>query len=659
MADRQDAPATLDASAGRQISSFSAPVRSHLKRIYESLSSISPKPAFIKQIQKDVIAESDGDPLASFSGFLTYMASTASRANRPVEQPDLSAPISQYFISSSHNTYLTGNQLYSDSSTDAYTNVLLRGCRCLEIDVWDGVAKSASASETSSVSTSTSTSDDEGEITVSIHSKSLQNHERNQKEKHGEVTHHHSRVKSLSRSLGKLMRHSPSTSPKTSKAADISFTAVTTTEEVVVHRPEPRVLHGHTLTKEIAFRDVCHAIRDSAFVTSDLPVIVSLEVHASLEQQQIMVDIMQEVWKGLLVDITPDLDIANCALPRLEDVRRKILIKVKWAPPSQGAENPHDTLEQSTSLEDTTDAAKGDTLTKKALQTKKEKAGKILQALGELAVYTRAYHFSHFNQPEATIPTHVFSLSEAAVREAHETHREALLNHNRRYLMRVFPSGLRVNSSNVDPSFFWQQGAQMVALNWQSCDKGMMLNDAMFADGPGWVLKPQGYRDADCSSDADLKPVTQTVDLSIEIFAAQQLPLPLGNSAKEKSFHPYVKCHLHLCKMEEATAAVKDRNANVVSKNTKMKLRTKTHSGIDPDFGGEKLTFPPATHIVQELSFLRFKIQDDEFGQDKLAAWASIRLDRLQQGYRFVRLQDARGRPSEGLLLVKINKQIS
>lgn len=55
----------------------------------------------------------------------------------------------------------------------------------------------------------------------------------------------------------------------------------------------------------------------------------------------------------------------------------------------------------------------------------------------------------------------------------------------------------------------------------------------------------------------------------------------------------------------------------------------------------------------------RFKIEDEGLMLDKLAAWACIRLDRLQPGYRFIDLKDARGKASAGKLLVKIEKVIS
>jgi phosphatidylinositol phospholipase C, delta len=60
---------------------------------------------------------------------------------------------------------------------------------------------------------------------------------------------------------------------------------------------------------------------------------------------------------------------------------------------------------------------------------------------------------------------------------------------------------------------------------------------------------------------------------------------------------------------------------------------------------------------MDELTFVRFTVRDDEIGRDDLAAWACVRLDRLGDGYRFVHLLDANARLTEGVILLKVEKQ--
>ena len=63
----------------------------------------------------------------STDDFLDFMTSPVNNAEapRPVEDSDMEWPLSNYFINSSHNTYLTGNQLYSEASVEVYRNVSL------------------------------------------------------------------------------------------------------------------------------------------------------------------------------------------------------------------------------------------------------------------------------------------------------------------------------------------------------------------------------------------------------------------------------------------------------------------------------------------------------------------------------------------------------
>uniref|UniRef100_A0AAV2JJB8 1-phosphatidylinositol 4,5-bisphosphate phosphodiesterase n=1 Tax=Knipowitschia caucasica TaxID=637954 RepID=A0AAV2JJB8_KNICA len=99
--------------------------------------------------------------LVTLQAFSAYLASDENGVIPPEkldQSEDMSFPLSHYFINSSHNTYLTGvapghlhelvthgggwfvtaGQLAGSSSVEMYRQVLLAGCRCVELDVWKG-----------------------------------------------------------------------------------------------------------------------------------------------------------------------------------------------------------------------------------------------------------------------------------------------------------------------------------------------------------------------------------------------------------------------------------------------------------------------------------------------------------------------------------------
>jgi phosphatidylinositol phospholipase C delta len=78
----------------------------------------------------------------SFSMFCDIMNTCcAFDPKKKVEYQDMTRPLTNYFIATSHNTYLTGDQIKSHSSYQRYIDDLVGGCRCVEIDIWDGGEK--------------------------------------------------------------------------------------------------------------------------------------------------------------------------------------------------------------------------------------------------------------------------------------------------------------------------------------------------------------------------------------------------------------------------------------------------------------------------------------------------------------------------------------
>lgn len=163
---------------------------------------------------KDIIAQYEPNKCnvqkgqLSFDGFLKYFMSEDNNivANNKFDLCDeMDQPLSHYFINSSHNTYLTGHQLTGKSSVEIYRQCLLAGCRCVELDFWNG---------------------------------------------------------------------------KTD---------------------EPVVVHGYTFVQDIPAKEVLEAIAESAFKTSDYPVVLSFENHCNPRQQAKIANYCREILGDMLL----------------------------------------------------------------------------------------------------------------------------------------------------------------------------------------------------------------------------------------------------------------------------------------------------------------------------------------------------------------------
>lgn len=81
------------------------------------------------------------NPVLSYEGFCKILNDSHNDGfdvHKQDRYQDTSQPLSHYFMASSHNTYLEGDQLRSASSVNRYINDLCKGCRCVELDCWDG-----------------------------------------------------------------------------------------------------------------------------------------------------------------------------------------------------------------------------------------------------------------------------------------------------------------------------------------------------------------------------------------------------------------------------------------------------------------------------------------------------------------------------------------
>jgi phosphatidylinositol phospholipase C delta len=299
--------------------------------------------------------------------------------------------------------------------------------------------------------------------------------------------------------------------------------------------------------------------------------------------------------------------------------------------------------------------------------SRRNKTSNIIKVLGELGVYSAGLKFHGFDTPESKAYNHVFSFMEKTFDNNSKSaeDKRAITRHNMRYMMRVYPNGWRVGSTNFDPLKYWRRGVQMVALNWQTYDLGMQMNDAMFAGGTdqsGYILKPSELREIKMipsipneAGPGYIKRERKNVNFSIDVISAQQLMRPKG-LAQKRSVDPYIEVEVYHAddKEKEHKGVVGEGGLEARSKDGSSGLGTphkrRTHivqeNGFNPVFD-KRFRFDLTTKHP-ELVFVRWTVRCSSDGQnysDKAPPLATYtaKLTSLKQGYRTLPLHDGNG----------------
>ncbi|XP_041078410.1 1-phosphatidylinositol 4,5-bisphosphate phosphodiesterase gamma-2-like [Polyodon spathula] len=193
----------------------------------------------------------------------------------------------------------------------------------------------------------------------------------------------------------------------------------------------------------------------------------------------------------------------------------------------------------------------------------------------------------------------------------------AFLEYNSKALSRIYPRGGRMDSSNYNPLPYWKCGCQLVALNFQTPDKSMHANKALFdLNGKcGFLLQPKCLKSNLCNPFKD-KTVEQTIE--IRVLGARHLPKPRRNIVS-----PFVEVQVY----------------GVHESNT-LKTVVVCDNGLNPVWLDSPQTVKFNIYWP-DLAFLYFCVcVEDMFSDPHFLAQATLPVKGIRSGYRSVPLKN-------------------
>ncbi|XP_041858992.1 1-phosphatidylinositol 4,5-bisphosphate phosphodiesterase eta-2a isoform X4 [Melanotaenia boesemani] len=586
-------------------------------------------------------SENQKQGVLGIDGFTNYMRSPAGDIFNPdhyTVSQDMNQPLCNYFIASSHNTYLMGDQLMSQSRVDMYAWVLQAGCRCVEVDCWDG---------------------QDGEPIVhhgyTLTSKILFRDVIETINKYAFVKTDYPVILSIENhcSVPQQKKMAQYLTEVLGDKLDVSSIRVDESSRL----PSPEALKGKILVKgkklppnideNAEEGDVSD--EDSADEMEDDCKLMNGDTSANRKQVENMAKKkLDSLMKESKIRDREDPDsFTIAALPPAGKPTDKPGSKGKSDDGTDTADeaNPSSTkrtsrsfigsfskrkkksskLKKTSSFEDTdTDQESTSSASRAPLHhSKKKKTMKLSRALSDLVKYTCSVGLYDIDA-QGSCSWQVSSLSETKAHQVMQQKATAFTQFNQRQLSRIYPSSYRVDSSNFNPQPFWNAGCQLVALNYQSEGRVLQLNRAKFYSNGncGYILKPACMCEGAFNPNLeDPLPGQMKKQLVLKIISGQQLPKPKDSMLGDRGeiIDPFVEVEIiglqvDCCK--EQTRVVDDNGFNPMWEET--------------------LVF---TIHMPELALVRFLVWDhDPIGQDFIGQ-RTIAFNSMMPGYRHVYLE--------------------
>ncbi|KAM4703197.1 1-phosphatidylinositol 4,5-bisphosphate phosphodiesterase eta-2 [Rhinophrynus dorsalis] len=614
-----------------------------------------------KEYCLDIVAKFEPCPenkkggVLGIDGFTNYMRSPAGDIFNPdhyqVNQ-DMTLPLSNYFVASSHNTYLMGDQLMSQSRVDMYAWVLQAGCRCVEVDCWDGPDGEPIVHHGYTLTSKILFKDvietinkyafikNEYPVILSI-------------ENHCSVVQQKKMAQYLTEILGDKLNLSGVINEDVSKL------------------PSPESLKGKILVKgkklpasisddaeegEVSDEDSADEIDDDCkLINGD----------ASTNRKQVE-NIAKKKLDSLLKEskIRDREDPNNftvTTLPPSGKLVQKPEFKKKCSSGSGGERSLSKTEEETESGEEPSPNKRHSRSLMGSFSKRKKKGGrikkcssleegedglerqgslartsvhysrinrqkktmKLSRALSDLVKYTKSVGI-HDVETEISCSWQVSSFSETKAHQILQQKPAQFVRFNQYQLSRIYPSSYRVDSSNYNPQPFWNAGCQLVALNYQSEGRMLQLNRAKFNSNGncGYVLKPKCMcHGAFNPNSEDPLPGQMKKQLVLRIISGQQLPKPKDSMLGDRGeiIDPFVEVELIGLPVDcfkEQTRVVDDNGFNPMWEET--------------------LVF---TVHMPEISLIRFLVWDhDPIGRDFIGQ-RTLSFSSMMPGYRHVYLE--------------------